>query len=109
MTLKGEGAEGISVDCRQIEEQQMIERYLDGTLPETEVEAFEEHYFGCQHCFSELQLRHAAAIELASQSAPKASRLAAKTRTFYSWALASGRCSSVGGDGCLGGQTAKSS
>lgn len=88
MTLKDEGSKGINVDCRQIEEQQMIERYLDGTLPETEVEAFEEHYFGCQHCFSELQLRHAAAIELASHSAPKASRPPVKTRSFYSWALA---------------------
>ena len=87
MTLKGEGTEGINVDCRQIEEQQMIERYLDGTLPEMEVEAFEEHYFGCQHCFSELQLRHATAIELASQSAQKASMFPAKTRSFYSWAL----------------------
>ena len=88
MTLKGEDTEGINVDCRRIEEQEMIERYLDGTLPDTEVEAFEEHYFGCQHCFSELQLRHAAALELASQPAPKASRTAVKVRSFYSWALA---------------------
>ena len=88
MTLNDEGSKGNAVDCHQIEEQQMIERYLDGTLPETEVEAFEEHYFGCQHCFSELQLRHAAAIELTSQSAQKASRPAAKTKSFYFWALA---------------------
>ena len=109
MTLKDEGSKGITVDCRQIEEQEMIERYLDGTLPETEVEAFEEHYFGCQHCFSELQLRHAAAIELASQSAPKASRPAARTRSFYSWALAAAAVLCIGCDECLGGQTAKSS
>ena len=87
MTLKDEGLKGKSVDCHQIEEQQMIERYIDGTLPETDAEAFEEHYFGCQHCFSELQLRHAAAIELGSQSHSKTSGLAAKAKPFRVWAL----------------------
>ena len=60
----------------------------DGTLPQTEAEAFEEHYFGCQRCFSELQLRHGVALELAHQSGPKDSAIAPKTRSYAAWVLA---------------------
>ena len=52
------------MNCQRVEEEEIIERYLNDRLSEAEIEAFEQHYLGCQSCFQELQFRHAAAIEL---------------------------------------------
>lgn len=40
----------------QIEEQEIIERYVRNQLSEEERKSFEEHYFGCDECFEKLQI-----------------------------------------------------
>jgi len=76
------------MDCRMIEGQNVIERYLTEKLSSEEAEAFELHYLGCKRCFQELKMRHAAAIEMVRDPIPlKTSRhglLAFRTR----WAFA---------------------
>ena len=57
------------MNCPEVEEQEIIERYLASKLSDEEAEAFEEHYLGCKRCFNELRLRHAVAMELGRQSA----------------------------------------
>jgi hypothetical protein len=49
-----------ALSCDAIAGQGLIERYLVGLLPESEVEALESHYLTCARCQSELRL--AAAI-----------------------------------------------
>ena len=39
----------------QIEEQEIIERYVRNQLAGEERRAFEEHFFGCEECFEKLQ------------------------------------------------------
>ncbi|MGC2466587.1 MAG: zf-HC2 domain-containing protein [Candidatus Acidiferrum sp.] len=40
----------------QIENEEIIERYVRNQLAEEERKAFEEHYFGCDDCFEKLQV-----------------------------------------------------
>ena len=40
---------------KDIEEQEIIERYVRNQLAAEERRAFEEHYFGCEECFERLQ------------------------------------------------------
>ena len=40
------------VTCTRVEEEDLDARYLAGTLSEEEAEAFEEHYFGCERCWT---------------------------------------------------------
>jgi tetratricopeptide (TPR) repeat protein len=76
------------MDCQRVEEEEIIERYLTGKLPEAETDAFEQHYLGCQSCFQELQFRHATAIELKRQP-PISSRPAALSwKSRWTWGLA---------------------
>lgn len=43
----------------EIEEQQIVDRYVRGTLPAEEVARFEEHYLSCQDCLDQLDLAEA--------------------------------------------------
>jgi hypothetical protein len=43
----------------EIEEQQIVDRYVRGTLPAEEVARFEEHYLSCQTCLDQLDLAEA--------------------------------------------------
>src|SRR4051794_5604401 len=43
----------------EIEEQQIVDRYVRGTLPAEEVARFEEHYLSCQDCLDKLDLAEA--------------------------------------------------
>ena len=43
------------VTCTRVEEEDLDARYLAGTLSEEEAEAFEEHYFGCDRCWTSVQ------------------------------------------------------
>ena len=52
------------LDCQQVKERGLIEKYLRGELSEAEQEAFEQHYFECARCFEELQTYHALQAEL---------------------------------------------
>ncbi len=40
----------------EIEEQQIVDRYVRGTLPAEEIARFEEHYLSCQDCLDKLDL-----------------------------------------------------
>jgi hypothetical protein len=48
--------EPTQITCTRVEEEDLDARYLAGTLSEEEAEAFEEHYFGCDRCWSTVQL-----------------------------------------------------
>jgi tetratricopeptide (TPR) repeat protein len=43
------------MNCREIEEQEILEAYLLDQLTEPERADFEQHYFECASCFSQLQ------------------------------------------------------
>lgn len=45
--------------CNEIDEQDVLERYLLKRLSEAEQDAFEQHYFECNSCFERLQLAKA--------------------------------------------------
>jgi hypothetical protein len=47
--------EPTQITCTRVEEDDLDARYLAGTLSEEEAEAFEEHYFGCERCWSSVQ------------------------------------------------------
>ena len=59
------------MNCQQVEEQEVIERYLAEKLSEQESAAFEEHFLGCKQCFEELRLHHAAAAEMRQRALRK--------------------------------------
>jgi hypothetical protein len=40
----------------QIEDEEIVERYVRNQLPDEERKAFEEHFFGCDDCFEKLQV-----------------------------------------------------
>jgi TolA-binding protein len=44
------------MDCDQIEEAEIAEKYVTGQLDETEQADFETHFAGCQRCFEQVQL-----------------------------------------------------
>ena len=48
--------EPTQVTCTRVEQEDLDARYLAGTLSDEEAEAFEEHYFGCDRCWSTVQL-----------------------------------------------------
>jgi hypothetical protein len=48
--------EPVHVTCSRVEQEDLDARYLAGTLSEEEAEAFEEHYFACDRCWSTVQL-----------------------------------------------------
>ena len=48
--------EPTQITCTRVEEEDLDARYLAGTLSEEEAEAFEAHYFGCDRCWSTVQL-----------------------------------------------------
>src|SRR5271154_2071269 len=50
--------------CRQIEDENLIGRYLAGTFPTRERKTFEEHYFACDRCFEALESARAARAAL---------------------------------------------
>lgn len=44
------------MDHTEIEEQQIVDRYVMGKLPAAEAERFEEHYLSCPQCLDQLDL-----------------------------------------------------
>jgi tetratricopeptide (TPR) repeat protein len=88
--LSDEGDERTKMDCHTVEDHNIIERYISERLSGPELEAFEQHYLGCNKCFAELKMRHAAAMELSSlpiQLQPSRSLWMALS---WRWAFASG-------------------
>ena len=88
---------------QQIEDQEIIERYIRNQLAAEERRAFEEHFFGCEECFEKLQAteRFIAGIRDAGsrgllEGSPSAD--ASGVRSWGSWmfpALAASSCAAV--------------
>ena len=47
------------MDCKEIVEKDVLERYLHDELSDPEQDAFEHHYFECKDCFEHLQIARA--------------------------------------------------
>jgi tetratricopeptide (TPR) repeat protein len=47
------------MNCTEIADQEVLERYLLRQLSEAEQDAFEQHYFECNSCFEQLQIARA--------------------------------------------------
>ena len=47
------------MNCQQVRNPDLVEKYVTGQLPEQEMSAFEEHYFGCDDCLAAVQLGQA--------------------------------------------------
>src|SRR5690349_4666018 len=47
------------MDCERAVRENVIERYLNGTLSPAEKEEWEQHYFGCEECAERLETWHA--------------------------------------------------
>lgn len=52
------------MDCQDVLNSEIAERYVAGELSEAEQSDFEAHFFGCEACFEELQLLQAAQAAL---------------------------------------------
>ena len=44
------------MNCEQVRNQDLVEKYVTGQLHELEMSAFEEHYFSCDDCLKAVQL-----------------------------------------------------
>jgi anti-sigma factor RsiW len=53
------------IHCNLAPAEERLQQYVEGTLPEDEAQAFEEHYFDCPVCMEEVQALQAVAAELA--------------------------------------------
>jgi tetratricopeptide (TPR) repeat protein len=75
------------MECAHIKREEVVERYLTGSLGPQERESFEEHYFACEQCFSTLQAHRALQAEL-SASAPHIRAMPARNPTAWRWTIA---------------------
>ena len=73
--------------CVQIRHEEVIERYLTGSLTPEEQESFEEHYFACDSCFVALQAQRALQAEL-SASAPQITIMPVSSPARFHWKMA---------------------
>lgn len=75
------------MNCGQIINENVAEKYLTGALSESEQDAFERHYFECSSCFEELETCRTLQMEL-KRTAPAIRAEAAATRIGWIWAWA---------------------
>ncbi len=73
------------MNCREVEEQDITERYLLDRLSEPEREEFEKHYFECASCFSQVQTGLALQAELRHQPLVPAKACGASLRSMWAW------------------------
>lgn len=91
--LGAETSQGIGMNHRDIEEHQVVDRYLMGRLAPEEAEVFEQHFLGCPECLERLELAEklqlgfkAAAVQaaVARATVARASVLATLARVLRS-------------------------
>lgn len=75
------------MECAQIKHEEVVERYLTGSLGPQERESFEEHYFACEQCFAALQTHRALQAEL-SASAPQIRTMPVSNPARLRWRIA---------------------
>jgi TolA-binding protein len=73
------------MNCKEVEEREILEEYLLDRLTEPDREEFEKHYFECASCFSQLQTRLAVQAELQRQPAIPARARGAGFRLAWAW------------------------
>lgn len=73
------------MNCKEVEERDILEGYLLDRLTEPEREEFEKHYVECGSCFSQLQTGLALQIELRRQPAMPAQARGASLRRAWLW------------------------
>jgi TolA-binding protein len=73
------------MNCKEVEEREILEAYLLDRLTEPEREEFEKHYFECASCFSQLQTRLAVQAELRHQPVMSARARGASFRLVWAW------------------------
>ncbi|HEV8578378.1 MAG TPA: hypothetical protein VGX68_04790 [Thermoanaerobaculia bacterium] len=75
-----------------IEEQQVADRYMMGTLPADEAERFEEHYLSCTECLDRLELAESMQRGFKRAAGEDAARLAAARQlALVAWLTRLGR------------------
>jgi hypothetical protein len=75
------------MNCHQVREGQIAERYLLGDLTGAEREAYERHFLACENCFEEVRTLRAVRSELARRSAAPATGTGGGSRR-WTWLLA---------------------
>jgi tetratricopeptide (TPR) repeat protein len=75
------------MECAQIKHEEVVERYVTGSLGAEERESFEDHFFACEQCFAALQAHRALQAEL-SASAPQIRAMPAPNPTAWRWTAA---------------------
>ena len=90
----------LSMMHQDIEDQDIIERYVRNQLSPEERLAFEQHFFGCEECFAKLQImeRFIAGLDDAGNRGLLDSSPSAPARAWSSWifpALAASACAAI--------------
>jgi anti-sigma factor RsiW len=75
------------MNCHEVISQNIIERYLDGSLDELTRDAFEEHYFQCQACLTMVQTVQTVRPALTPPDAPT-TKVQPIRRTPWIWLAA---------------------
>lgn len=75
-----------AISCENVDEGDLDTRYLAGTLSDSEAEAFEGHFFGCERCWALVQ--QGLGVQAAYESAPQIRRLALSPRQWRGLAAA---------------------
>ena len=73
------------MNCKEVEERDILEGYLLDRLTEPEREEFETHYFECASCLSQLQTRLAVQTELQRQPVMPVRARGASFRLRWAW------------------------
>jgi hypothetical protein len=82
--------------CTGAPAEQWLERYIQGTLPDSEAQQFEEHYFDCPVCLAQVEalqavrerLRQIPSDQIPAQNPPSAQSGAKKPAAILPWRTA---------------------
>ncbi|MEA2604453.1 MAG: hypothetical protein QOF89_5445 [Acidobacteriota bacterium] len=85
------------MDHDYIEEHQIADRYVMGTLPADEVERFEDHYLSCPECLDHLELAEPVQRGFKRMAGQDAAKLSATRQlAFLAWLTRLGRSRQIG-------------
>ncbi|SRR5712691_8541630 len=76
------------MNCKEVEEGEILEAYLLDRLSEAERDAFEQHYFACEACLAQLQTSLTMQEELRSQPSARTHAGSVFFRQVWLWAPA---------------------
>ena len=72
------------MNCQQVADGELVEKYLSGRLESSLQDEFEIHILECQHCLALLETCEAAQADLARR-APAIRQMPVKPVTAWSW------------------------